>query len=323
MKRLLKILFSIIFVFVLMNAAAFAETKVFMIEGKYVLGEFDSKNDAKALALLNARVPIISTAIVYLDELPEVKKHSLTKNQIITLADHMLSVDVVNETWNSSETSKDVTIRIVGTINTDNLQDKISRLREDDHIESFHEIQAMLSDQQKELIQLKGPCAGQNTAGIKDPPCKEIKQKHENILRKIYALEYWGKGNIALIDQRWNDALYVFNKSIEYNLELVDAYAGKSLALYNLKKVKEALAVVNNALKINPQSVRSLSVKALILKDMPGKINSALTNANNAIKLKADSPSLYRIRAEVYAKMGKYSLAQKDFATACELGSKK
>jgi tetratricopeptide (TPR) repeat protein len=323
MNKMLKTIFPIVFAVVLMNATAFAETKGFISEGKYILGECDSKKDAKALALLNARGQMLENAIAYLEALPEVKKYSLTRNQINTLADHMLAIDVVNEAWSSTEPNKNVTIRIQGIINTDHLHDKISRLREGDHIESSPEIQIRLADLQKELAQLKSSGVEQITAGIKEPLSKETKQKHENILRNIYSLEYLGKGNIALIDQRWNDALYVFNKAIEYNLELVDAYAGKSFALYNLNKVKEALAVVNNALKINPQSVRNLSVKAIILKDLPGKINLAFTNANDAIKLKSDSPGLYRIRAEVYAKMGKSSLAEKDFATACELGSKK
>lgn len=60
----------------------------------------------------------------------------------------------------------------------------------------------------------------------------------------------------------------------------------------------------------------------MILKDLPGKIKLALASANSAIKLKPNSPRLYRIRGEVYVKMGKSALAKKDFAAACEMGAK-
>lgn len=150
----------------------------------------------------------------------------------------------------------------------------------------------------------------------------EEKQKYENVMKNIFALDALEKGYMALVDLRWNDAQYVFGKAIELNPALADAYAGMSYALHNLKQSIKALTFVNIALKINAQSVRSLSIRALILKDQPGKINQALASVNEAVKLKDDSPGLYRIRGEVYAKMGKTTLARKDFAAACNMGAK-
>ena len=150
----------------------------------------------------------------------------------------------------------------------------------------------------------------------------EEKQKYENVMKNIFALDALEKGYMALVDLRWNDAQYVFGKAIELNPALADAYAGMSYALHNLKQSLKALTFVNIALKINAQSVRSLAIKALILKDQPGKINQALASANDAVKLKADNAGLYRIRGEVYAKMGKATLARKDFAAACNMGAK-
>jgi tetratricopeptide (TPR) repeat protein len=150
----------------------------------------------------------------------------------------------------------------------------------------------------------------------------EEKQKYENVMKNIFALDALEKGYMALVDLRWNDAQYVFSKAIELNPELADAYTGMSCALHNLKQSLKALTFVNIALKINAQSVRSLGIKALILKDQPGKINQALASVNEAVKLKNDNAGLYRIRGEVYAKMGKTTLARKDFAAACNMGAK-
>jgi len=171
------------------------------------------------------------------------------------------------------------------------------------------------SIQQKESAPLE-------VVNIMKPISNEEKQKYENVMKNIFALDAMEKGYMALVDLRWNDAQYVFSKAIELNPALADAYAGMSYALHNLKQSLKALTFVNIALKINAQSVRSLGIKALILKDQPGKINQALASANEAVKLKADNAGLYRIRGEVYAKMGKATLAQKDFAAACNMGAK-
>ena len=141
-------------------------------------------------------------------------------------------------------------------------------------------------------------------------------------MKNIFALDALEKGYMALVDLRWNDAQYVFGKAIELNPALADAYTGMSYALHNLKQSFKALTFVNIALKINAQSFRSLGIKALILKDQPGKINQALASVNEAFKLKDDNPGLYRIRGEIYSKMGKAILARKDFAAACNMGAK-
>lgn len=150
----------------------------------------------------------------------------------------------------------------------------------------------------------------------------EEKQKYENVMKNIFALDALEKGYIALADLRWNDAQYIFGRAIDLNPLLVDAYAGMSFALHNLKQSLQALTFVNMALKINAQSVRCLGIRALILKDQPGKIGQALAAINDAVKLKNDSPVLYGIRGDVYAKMGKATLARKDFAAACNMGAK-
>ncbi len=157
---------------------------------------------------------------------------------------------------------------------------------------------------------------------VKKTISNDEKQKYEGVLKNVFALDCLEKGNIALGDQRWNDAHYVFSKAIELNPDLAEAYTGKSCALQNLKQTKEALKQIDTALKLNPQSARTLGIKASILKDQPGKIKDALMAVNDAIKLKPENPRFYKIRAEVYAKMGKKALAQKDFSVACNLGAK-
>jgi Flp pilus assembly protein TadD len=322
MKNLLKLFVTFLYIFVCSYSVAFAEQKVVVTEGKYVLSNLDSKQDAKALALIDAKRLALEQAGTYLESLPEAKNFRLNKDLVNSLAASIMSVDVLSEDWKVSGEILSVIIQIRATIETDGLQEKISRMQETDQVDSFKEMQKQLAVLQKELAELKAKQQKQDTPETNKLPSQEMKQKYETVIKNINALEYAGKGNIALTDQRWNDALYVLNKAIELNPELVDAYTDKAYALYNLKNTQEALTVINKALDISAQSARSLGIKALILKDQPGKTKLALATANSAIELVKTSPRLYRIRGEVYVKMGKTVLARKDFTTACEMGAK-
>ena len=175
---------------------------------------------------------------------------------------------------------------------------------------------------QKAVAEVQAPKQKQEVPDSKKTISNEEKQKYESVLRYILALDSLEKGNIALCDRRWNDAQYVFSKAIELNPDLAEAYTGKSCALQNLNQLPEALKQADAALKLNPQSAGAHGIKALILKDLPGKIKQALATVNDAIKLKPNSPKFYKIRGEVYTKMGKTMLARKDFSAACNMGAK-
>ena len=340
MKKVTEVVVFFLFTFFLLTTAAFAEPKSFVSEGKYVLGCLDSQKDAKSLALIDAKKQAIEEVTKYLEGFPDVKAAKLTKAQINALATVMASVEVLSEDWKKSGETSSVIIKISATLDASNIKDKIAKMREDDQTELLKEIQSQLAELQKELTDLKARQQQQATPQKNETPAKEQKesaqlevldikksisneekQKYENVMKNVFALDFLEKGYIALVDQRWNDAKYVFDKAIELNPRLTDAYTGMSYALHNLKQSLKAMTFVNIALKINPRSDRSLGIKALILKDQSGKINQALASANEAVKLKADNPGLYRIRGEIYSKMGKTVLARKDFAAACKLGA--
>ena len=332
MKKFTELFVFLLFAFLLLCTVAFAEPKSFVSEGKYVLGCLDSQKDAKALGAIDAKKQAVDEAIKYLEGLPDVKAAKLTKDQVRTLATLMVSVEVLSDDWKKSGEISSVIIQIRSTLDASNIKDKIAKMREDDQTETIKEMQSQLASMQKELAELQVKQQQQITLQKKNPAQMEVpdikksisneqKQKYEKVLKNVFALDYLDKGFMALADQRWNDAQNVFGKAIELNPSLADAHTGMSYTLYNLKQPQKALAFVNTALKINERSARSLGIKALILKDQPGKISQALASVNNAVKIKADNSRLYRIRGEIYAKMGKPILARKDFAAACKMGA--
>jgi tetratricopeptide (TPR) repeat protein len=234
-----------------------------------------------------------------------------------------MSVEVLNEDWKMSGENMVLTIKIKAIVDTSNLKDRISKIQTGDSSESFKEVQNQLAALQKELAELKKQAQKQaESSGTKDQPSKEMKEKHEALVNEMSAWEYMEKGNIATVNQRWEEAEKAFGQVIALNPQIADAYAGKAFALYNLKKRDEAVELVDKALAIQPLSARSLSVKALILKDQPDKVDLAMDTINQAIKIQPNMPRSYRIRGEIFIKMGKFILAQKDFTKACQMGAK-
>jgi tetratricopeptide (TPR) repeat protein len=322
MKKIIR-LFIVFFVCGLSVIIAFAAPSSIISEGKYVMGDLDTKKDAKTQALIEAKRMAMEKAGTYLQSTTEVKNFQLSKDQINAVTAGIMSVEILNEDWKMSGENMVLTIQIRATVDTSNLKDRISKIQAGDNTENFKEVQSQLAELQKELAELKKQAQQQSVSeGTKKQPSREMKEKHQSLVNDMTALEYMEKGNIAADNQRWEESLAAFEQVIVLNPRLADAYAGKAYALFQLKKRDAASDMVDKGLAINPVSVRNMRVKAIILKEQPGKVDLALETINRAISLRPEMARSYRVRGEVFIKMGRFQLALKDFARACQMGMK-
>jgi tetratricopeptide (TPR) repeat protein len=322
MKKIIR-LFIVFFVCGLSVIIAFAAPSSIISEGKYVMGDLDTKKDAKTQALIEAKRMAMEKAGTYLQSTTEVKNFQLSKDQINAVTAGIMSVEILNEDWKMSGDNMVLTIQIRATVDTSNLKNRISKIQEGDNTDSFKEVQSQLAALQKELAELKKQAQQQgDREGIRTPPSREMKEKHEALVSEMSAWQYMEKGNIAGDNQRWEEALAAYEQAMALNPQIAEVYAGKAFALYHLKKMDDALDTAEKGLVIYPLSARILRSKALILKDQPGKADLALETVNRAIKLQPEMAQSYRVRGEVFIKLGRFQLALKDFAKACQMGMK-
>ena len=75
MKPIIKLCVGLFLVITFCSPLAFAESKVVTCEGKYVMGDLDTKKDARALALMEAKRLALEQAGTYLESSSEVKNH--------------------------------------------------------------------------------------------------------------------------------------------------------------------------------------------------------------------------------------------------------
>jgi hypothetical protein len=139
MKKIIR-LFVVFFVCGLSAVIAYAEPSSIISEGQYVMGDLDTKKDAKTQALIEAKRMAMEKAGTYLLSTTEVKNFQLSKDQINTIAAGIMTVEILKEDWKMSGANMVLTIQIRAIVDTSNLKDRISKMQEGDNTENFKEV---------------------------------------------------------------------------------------------------------------------------------------------------------------------------------------
>ena len=297
-----------------------AEPTVVTAEGKYVMGDLDSKKDARMLALMEAKRIALEKAGTYVESSTEVKNFSLTRDQINTLAAGVMSVDILKEDWTMSGQNMMATIVIRATIQTANLRNRITAMHDEEKtLDDSGEIRKQLAALQKELADLK---AAQTVPSGGKAAAPDSKRKHDVIVTKMSALDRLEEGNKALEAGQWDQALASFGDAIALDASLADAHAGQASVFLQTSRNAEAMQKIDQALKLDPRSARNYAIKAQILRNQ-GKSDQALPLLNRAIELKPQSAKLYTQRAGIFIMLKRREAAIEDLTRACNLGNPK
>lgn len=85
------------FVCVAAPSMASAQVKTFTASNTYIMGDYDSKDDARQHCLLEAKRKILEQAGVYIESASEVKNFDLTKDTITSFAAAVMQVKETTE----------------------------------------------------------------------------------------------------------------------------------------------------------------------------------------------------------------------------------
>jgi len=322
MKRFIKAAIAAVGILLMFHPFALAESQVVTCEGKYVMGDLDTRQNAKMLALMEAKRLALEKAGTYVESASEVKEFQLTKDQINSLAAGIMSVEVLKEDWKASGESMMIVIQIRATVNTANLKERIEALKDEDRGgEEIKSVQSQLAALQKELADLKAKQV--ETAASKDQKiAKEaVKEKHDEIMNEMTALDFMETANAAMMNQRWSEANNAYDRAIKLNPKLTDAYRGQAVALGRMGRTQEASAKMDAALKTGAPTARDYAVKAMILKNHR-QYGSSLQYISRAIHMQPRVPRFYLQRADTHLAMHNPRAAFDDYSHACRMGNK-
>ena len=105
-----------------------------------------------------------------------------------------------------------------------------------------------------------------------NPANQDIKKKIENLKRETNEDDFdeiYNNKCLALINQnRFNEAIECYDKSLKINPRNVKAWNNKAFALHNLNRLEEAIECYDEALKIDPNFISALQNKAFALRTL-------------------------------------------------------
>jgi tetratricopeptide (TPR) repeat protein len=128
------------------------------------------------------------------------------------------------------------------------------------------------------------------------------------------ASDFVGKGD-------YENAVSFFNRTIELDPNMVDAYLFRGLAYRNLKKYKEAMEDYNKIISLEPNSAAAYNNRGVVYWKQ-GKFKEALADYNKTISLAPNDYIVYKNRGVVNFEMGNYNDALTDYNKAISLNPK-
>jgi len=98
------------------------------------------------------------------------------------------------------------------------------------------------------------------------------------------------------------------------------AILNESIGLAAAGDAGQAIALLNEALRLNPRFWQARQYRGEIRLQEPGGAESALRDFTQAIRLAPDEPHLYVLRSRAFTLLGQESSAHADLQTAARLG---
>jgi hypothetical protein len=196
-----KKLYSLMIVLVITSAIlalpnrSVAKTEIIYADHRTVMGDNDSKNDARQMCLLEAKRKVLEKAGTYIVSHTKVENLQLTKDEISTYSAALLKIDIYSEEWKIvGGNNMAVHIIVKAEVDTDDIRQHMSKIRKD------VSLQKELKSQRKRLIKLE-----QKIASLQGE-LKSADQATALVLRKkkIKTLE-----NISKVEEKYK---YILKK---------------------------------------------------------------------------------------------------------------
>jgi hypothetical protein len=155
MKRLI-IRLSFFALFSMCIYPSLSHSEIIYVIHKYVMGDNDSRNDARKMCFLEAKRKVIEKAGTYIESLTEVKNAKLSKDEILAYSSALLKVETVKEDWKMSGDNMAVILKVKADVATGNLKKKLSNIRKDKSIQKkVIEQQEKLRNLEKTVLELQ------------------------------------------------------------------------------------------------------------------------------------------------------------------------
>lgn len=222
MKKTRMILGAIVLWSILVSVVL-AETKVIATEGKFVMGDLDNKQDAKQMALLEAKRAALDAAGTYLTSTSVVKNYTLSEDQISSLAAGIVAVTVLDEQWKMAGEAPVVVVKIQAIIDTENLEEQVQQHLENGELSAnVQELENEIETLRRQITQLQEAPSEPSSSTASASP-EKVAQRRE-AMKKLIVYDKLKAAQIAMNQHQTGPAIQALSMLIKKDKALAPAY---------------------------------------------------------------------------------------------------
>jgi vacuolar-type H+-ATPase subunit I/STV1 len=127
-----------------------AQVQLLTVSHTYIMGDNDSRNDARQVCFLEAKKKVLERAGTYIQANVVVKDFQLSERQIQSYSAAVLSVQTTSEVFSSQGSSNSVTCNVSASVDIADVRQRIAAIAQD------RSIQDRINNQQDRIQQLEG-----------------------------------------------------------------------------------------------------------------------------------------------------------------------
>jgi len=174
-----KAIWMILCLLFVMGSTSLAKAEIIYATHKYIMGDNDSKNDARRMCFLEAKRKAIEKAGTYIESLTEVKDARLTKDEVRAYSSALLKVETIKENWKLVGNNMAVILKVKADVDTSHILKQLSKIGKDTSV------QKKIISQQKRLKNLERKVVSlQKQLGKVDAPKAATLRKDRNVVFK-------------------------------------------------------------------------------------------------------------------------------------------
>lgn len=162
-----------------------AATKTITATHTYVMGDNDSRNDARHLCFLEAKRKVLEEAGTFIQSSSEVINFQLTKDQMTSYSAAILSVETVHEAFAYKDGRGTITLTVKADIDTEDVRKRLAAIANDGAV------QKQIDEQQKKLRLLEDTIERLGSQIAKTPTIQltELRKERNIVFSDITEIE--------------------------------------------------------------------------------------------------------------------------------------
>jgi Flp pilus assembly protein TadD len=275
-----------------------AEIKIIETESSYIMGDNDSKIDARRIATQEAKRKALEMAGSFMESLTEVKNMALAKDEIKAYTAGIVETDIISEDMKGTSAHPEIFIRARCKIDTSVLIGHINSFRKNE------DMKEQLNSALKENESLKKE---RDTLTSKLYTEKD-KSKAEDIRKKL--------GNVLAKEEANDEVKKLWGSLVHKLLNSTDVK--RDVHEMSEKDADEAASALKKVLKVNPENQRAHMLLAAVYQ-RKGNIAGAEKEIRAAIALNPSNPFFHFTLGLLLKNEDRYKEALKEFKSAEQL----